>query len=48
MQAFKVMLGTKEIDKVFYNDQPVTKEEIYDSLVNHDGYNPRIKIVKER
>jgi len=48
MQAFKVFLEYKEIDKVFYNDQRITREEVYDSLVNHDGYDPGITVVKER
>lgn len=43
----KYVGGLKEIDTVFYakNDN-VTAEEVRDSLVNHDGYDPSI-IVKE-
>jgi len=49
MQTFKVKLDGKEIDKVFYGDNvKVTKEEVYKSLVDHDGYDSRIVIVKEK
>lgn len=51
-RAFDVFLptrsgGLKEIDTVFYakNDN-ITEQEVRDSLVNHDGYDPSI-IVKE-
>lgn len=49
MQAFKVFLGKKAIDTIFYgDDQKVTREKVKKSLVDHDGYDPRITIVKER
>lgn len=49
MQAFKVLLNGKEIDKVFYsNEDKVSREDVYKSLVEHDGYKPGIVIVKER
>jgi hypothetical protein len=45
MQAFDVYLNGKEIDTVFYSDEPkVPVEEVKDSLVNHDGYNPNIEV----
>lgn len=49
MQIFDVWLGSKKIDTVHYNDSPkVLKDEVYRSLVNHDGYNPEIRISKRR
>lgn len=49
IQAFKVYLGRKEIDKVFYDAKyKETVETVKESLVNHDGYNPNIRVVKER
>jgi hypothetical protein len=49
MQSFIVRLNGKEIDKVFYADSfKVTCEEVYRSLVEHDGYDPRIVVSKER
>jgi hypothetical protein len=49
LQAFKVYLGRKEIDKVFYDAKyKETCESVKKSLVDHDGYNPNIKVVKER
>lgn len=47
MVAFKVFLGNKEIDKVFYGDEKTTRDEVYRSLVEHDGYNPEIRVFKE-
>ena len=47
--AFKVFLGRKEIEKVFYNeDSKETCESVKKSLVEHDGYNPNIRVVKEK
>jgi len=41
------VVGLKEIDTVFYSkNDNITEQEVRDSLVNHDGYDPRI-IVKE-
>lgn len=49
LQAFKVYLGRKEIDKVFYNaEYRETVESVKRSLVDHDGYDPNIRVVKER
>lgn len=49
MQAFKVKLNGKEIDKVFYSDSAkVDKAEVYKSLVEHDGYDADIVVIKER
>jgi len=48
MIAFNVYLNNKLIDTVFYSKSAnVTIEEVYDSLVNHDGYDHRI-IVRRR
>lgn len=47
-QAFDVYLNGKEIDTVFYSvDAKVDVEEVKKSLVDHDGYNPKI-VVKKR
>lgn len=49
MQAFNVWLNGKCIDTVFYSDGfSVTVEEVKKSLINHDGYDPRIEVKKER
>jgi hypothetical protein len=45
--AYKVYLWRKEIDKVFYQTNEKV-EDVKKSLVEHDGYNPSIKVVKER
>lgn len=47
MIQFNVYLKTKLIDSVFYNHH-ADRKEIYNSLVNHDGYDPNIRIVKPR
>ncbi len=47
--AFDVYLGGKLIDTIFYSSSDsITKGEVYTSLVNHDGYDPRIRVVKAR
>jgi hypothetical protein len=46
MRVFDVFLLGREIETVFY-DQDVTTAEVKKSLVNHDGYDPRI-VVRER
>lgn len=50
MQAFNVYLKNKRIDTVFYNDNvTVDKTEVYKSLVDHDGYEPEIRMyISER
>jgi len=47
MNAFNVSLNGKWIDTVFYNDG-ITKEEVKESLINHDGFDHNIKVTKER
>jgi hypothetical protein len=48
MKAYKIFLGRKEIDKIFLSDKNTdSREEIKKSLVNHDGYDPAIRVVKE-
>ncbi len=47
MKAYKVFLGSREIDKVFWVDNS-TRAEVKESLIQHDGYNPRIRVVEER
>jgi len=46
-QAWDVVLNGKVIDTVFYNDD-LDASYVYDGLVNHDGYDSRIKLRKKR
>lgn len=47
-RAFNVYLKGKLIDTVFYSAKDsVDEKEVYDSLVNHDGYDPRIEVEEE-
>ena len=49
MTAFNVYLRGKLIDTVFYSDKATeTVDDVYRSLVNHDGYDSRITVVKAR
>ena len=43
MNAWKITLNGHMIDMVFYNDD-IDKEEVKRSLIDHDGYDPRINI----
>ena len=43
-RAFDVFIGKKLIDTVFA--QGYTAEEMRESLINHDGYNPEIRVIK--
>ena len=45
MQAWNVYLNGKRIDTVFFM-KDCDKDYILRSLINHDGYNPCIKIRK--
>ena len=47
MQAWDVYLGSKLIDTVFY-DKGCNRDYVRDGLINHDGYDSRIRIVKVR
>ncbi len=48
-QAYDVYIGRKWIDTVFYSASlKVPASEVRESLVNHDGYDPRIKVIKRR
>jgi hypothetical protein len=48
-QAFDVYLGRKLIDTVFYSKSAqVTTDEVRRSLIDHDGYDPGIRVVKRR
>ena len=47
MQGFKVYLDGKHIDTVFYTVGN-TAEDVKNSLINHDGYDYRIVVKKER
>ena len=44
MKAFDVYLNKKLIDTVFYNDG-ITAGEVRKSLIDHDGYDPRISVI---
>lgn len=44
--AFTVYLRGREIDTVYFQTG-IDARYVYDSLVNHDGYNPEI-VVKQR
>ena len=47
MKTFHVYLNGKKIDTVFYSENVnVDVDEVKNSLVNHDGYDPRIKVVQ--
>lgn len=45
MKAYLVFLNGQEVDTVFYTGH--TSEEVKKSLVNHDGYNPNIRVIPE-
>jgi hypothetical protein len=47
MKQFNVYLDGKLIDSIYYiaNDK-ITRDEVRLSLIEHDGYNPSIKVVK--
>lgn len=47
VHAYNVHLGGKHIDKVFYSHH-VDPEEVKKSLVNHDNYDPGIRVSKEQ
>lgn len=44
---FNVYLNNKLIDGVYYN-KGISKEEVKESLINHDGYDSNIKVVTAR
>jgi hypothetical protein len=45
MKTFDVYLDGKKIDTVFYSENVnVDAAEVKQSLINHDGYNVRIKV----
>ena len=51
--AWNVYLNGKLIDTVFFSSNcdggaKITQEDVYDSLVNHDGYNPNIVVKRAR
>lgn len=48
MRAFNVYLNGKMIDTIFYGDDPnIDEDEVYNSLVYHDGYNPGIYVEED-
>lgn len=49
MDAFNVYLNGKLIDTVFYSKECKEKaEDVKQSLINHDRYNPKIVVRKAR
>lgn len=49
MQAFNVYKGSKLIDTVFYGKGvKVDKDEVRQSLINHDGYDADIRVTKKK
>jgi len=49
LRAFNVYLGRRCIDTVFYSKtDKITEGEVYNSLVNHDGYDGRILVQEEK
>ncbi len=53
MKAYNVYLRGRLIDTVFYNDKcdggaPIKADDVKESLVNHDGYDPNIVVRKAR
>lgn len=52
-QAYRVYLHGKQIDTVFYTPNKTetiaeATEDVRRSLINHDGYDPAIRVVRER
>lgn len=47
MNAWNVFLNGEHIDTVWY-DSDMGYEQVTRSLVDHDGYNPRIVVVRSR
>jgi hypothetical protein len=47
MQCWSVMIGNREIDRVFYQ-KGMSASEVRESLINHDNYSPRITVIKIR
>lgn len=45
--SYNVRLGNKIIDIISYDDS-MTVEEVKQSLINHDGYDPAIIVTKRR
>jgi hypothetical protein len=49
VQAFNIYLGRKLVDTVFYGPGvKIDKDEVKKSLINHDCYDPAIKVTKAR
>ena len=49
LQQFKVYMNSKHVDTLFFPaSMKITRDEVRRSLVRHDGYDPRIRIVKAR
>ena len=47
MDAWKITLNGHMIDMVFY-DKGITAEEVKKSLIDHDGFDPRINVRKSK
>lgn len=47
MNAWDIYLGRRLIDTVFYM-KGISAEEVRISLINHDGYAPRITVRQQK
>ena len=47
MTAWNIYLNGRLIDTVFYLES-CDRDYVKDGLINHDGYNPNIKVFKQR
>jgi hypothetical protein len=47
MQIFKVYLNNKKIDTIFFKYLSKTKEEVKKILIEKDGFNKNIKVIKQ-
>ncbi len=46
LRAFNVRLNDQEIDTIFWQGK-ITTEEVKQSLVDHDGYDPNILVIED-
>ena len=46
-QPWDIYLGSRWVDRTFF-DSDIDREQVYKSLVNHDGYRSDIRVVKGR
>lgn len=46
LRVFNVSLDDREIDTIFWQGK-ITSEEVKQSLVEHDGYDPEIEVIED-